>query len=427
MARQWIREYEITAGPFSGTYGQVSIGQHKLLGWVRAIKQLHHHVRQEVLLQEARTLKEVRSPYVVQIFEFFDDPPAIVMEYCPTGLDSYLRERFTLVPNGLPYDEARELLHGLLEGVNDAHQAKVIHGDIKPANVRFGAGTAAGQLGLPKLGDFGAGRHLRDNTPGIRGSTNWMAPELLAGNEPTEASDYFSFGVLAYLVLTGRHPFFANDPSCLTSEQDSIASSAFVPVALASLRDDIPRRVGDLVMEVLSRDPRVRRQPVQELRTALAELPEREEPRVIKTVVVEEPSTDELEEVEHVYSAARELFLSRFRPKEAVQLLDSTLSGLNWERFRGADIVEIAECWSLRAYINNAGGHFDDAVAAATNGLSVCGTHVSSLQSRGYAWLQLGQYGRAEEDLKNALELSREPRRRAQISKLLDTLRVRKA
>jgi tetratricopeptide (TPR) repeat protein len=421
-----IREYEIISGPYSGTYGSVSIGRHTTLEVTRAIKQLHDHVRSEVIKQEALKQRDVRSPYVAQIYDFFENENAILMEFCPTGLDEYLRNALKRTPAGLPFDEARDLLHGILQGLNDAHAAGVVHGDIKPANVRFGAGKTEGELGLPKLSDFGAARRLREDIPGIRGSTNWMAPELIGGEQAIKECDYFSFGILAYLALTGRHPYFADDPTCLTSEEDNIKDPMFRPTSLVSLRSDIPVRVGELIMDLLSRDPAVRARAEQDLKAALSTPPEpTEEKPAVSAAPALHPTEEETLRIRAAYEQARRAFFVDFRPYEAVSVVDDFLADLGWERFKGTRVAGIADCWSLRAFINNSGGRFDEAVAAATQGLDVDPDHVNSLHACGYAYIQLGEYDQAKVDLERALLLTPDPVKRRQISRLLDTLRAR--
>ncbi len=88
---------------------------------------------------EAQKLQAVKSPYVVQIHEFFTEEgigQVLVMEYCPVGLDKHLRQRFAQTNGHLPYNEAREILESVLSGLNDAHSVDIVHGDIKPANCR---------------------------------------------------------------------------------------------------------------------------------------------------------------------------------------------------------------------------------------------------------------------------------------------------
>lgn len=82
MANQLIREYMIEKGPFSGTYGSVGVGCHQTLNFRRAIKQLHPHVKPDIIKEEALKQARVKSPHVVQIYDFFQDENAILMEYC---------------------------------------------------------------------------------------------------------------------------------------------------------------------------------------------------------------------------------------------------------------------------------------------------------------------------------------------------------
>lgn len=426
MPAEKIRDYDVIEGPFSGTYGSVKIGCHAVLGTRRAIKQLHDHVKPAIIRDEALKQQNIKSPYVVQIYDFFEDENAIVMEYCPLGLDTYLGKRLRQVSGKIPFEEAREILHGILQGLNDAHAAGVIHGDIKPANVRFGAGEAKDDIGLPKLSDFGAARKVREDVPGIRGSTNWMAPEVIEGAAPTEESDYFSFGILAYLMLCGRHPYYADDPSCLLSEEDNITDPTFRPVSLSSLRDDVPVLVADLVMELLSRDPASRIPAASELKAALSHPPEiTPEPPAAAPTTTAQPSQEDIAHLTSTYNTAKEWFFVRYRSLEAVQILEAFLEQFDWQRFRGSRVTILADCWSLRAFINNSAGLYGQAVIAATNGLGIDPDHVNSFQARAYAKTQLGAYPEALEDLQHALTLPASPVKRRQLSQLLDTVRDR--
>lgn len=427
MVRRWSREYVVDSGPSNGSYGQVYVAHHEVLETRVAIKRLHPHIRSVVIREEALKQKTVRSPYVVQVLDYWNSrPPAIVMEYCPVGLDSYLIERLAATKQRIPLEEAREILYGVLQGLNDAHRADIIHGDIKPANVRFGVAVAGDGLGLPKLGDFGAARRLREDTLTVRGSTNWMAPETIAGTPATKAADYFSYGILAYLLLTGRHPYFNDDPSCLWSEEDNISSRKFVPLPIRDLRSDIPNPWGDLVMALLSRDEEARVRGERELKTVLGE-PQlaAKEPLLPAPPATLQPTVDETAQISAAYDRARQLFFAGYRPDDAIQVLDELFEVIRWKRFEGQGATELADCWSLAGFVHNSRWDFANAVTAANNGLRVAGDHASSLHVRGYARIQLGEYEAAAEDLTRALEVSVDPQKRAQITKLLDTVRVR--
>jgi serine/threonine protein kinase len=432
MATLKIREYEVIEGPSVGTFGKTYIGIHEVLGKKRALKQLHSYIRSKVIEDEARKLMEVKSPYVIHIHEYFNDQgnETIVMEYCPTGLDAYLKDRFAQTKGHILYQEARQLLYAVLQGLNDAHKAGIIHGDIKPANVRFGEDQ------LPKLGDFGAARRLGekidpakkipDAATSLRGSTNWMAPELFKGEPATEESDYFSFGILAYLVLSGCHPFFSSDPSCLTSEEDNIVSKTFKPVPLKDLRKDIPSKVADLILELLS-EPGARKTAEISLKAALSE--QLEDTVTVPGELVAQVrglTQDEAESLAKAYQGAKHTFFSLFRPKEAVDELTEFLEHFRWERFKDCRFDGLADAWSLRAFINNSAGLFNEAIKASSNAISVNPKHVNSLHSRGYAYIQQGRYEEAERDLTEALNLAEESHKRAQIRRLLDTIKFRK-
>ena len=106
----------------------------------------------------------------------------------------------------------------LAEAVNHAHQRQVVHGDIKPANVRVG------DDGRVRLLDFGVARLLageaEDARQRIRALTPaWSAPELRAGDPVSTQSDLWSLGALLYWMLTGELfvPELADDPRSLAA------------------------------------------------------------------------------------------------------------------------------------------------------------------------------------------------------------------
>lgn len=423
-----MRDYIIEAGPFKGTYGSVCIGVHKIMRNRVAIKQLHPHIKSKVIQQEAEKLKKVKSPYVVQIYEFWIKEKAIVMEYCPFGLDSYLIKRFK-EEEGIPFEEARELLQCILQGLIDAHSSDIIHGDIKPANVRFGIGDTEKDVGDPKLGDFGAARSLEQAGQTIPGSNNWMAPELIGGGTATRSSDYFSFAVLAYLILSGKHPFYSDDPSCLTSEEDNIKNADFKIFDLASLRSDVPSHIADLIMELLSRNPEQRESIAENLKVALSE---RFALTKESTITAPSPilglSNEEKEQLKKVYDQANRYFFRNYLAPLALETLDEFLEKIKWERFKNQRIATLADCWSLKAFINNNRREFSQAIDSASNGLLIDPDHINSLHCRAHANTQSGNYDKAKIDVTKALSLCSDENKERQLKNLLATIddRLRK-
>jgi serine/threonine protein kinase len=113
----------------------------------------------------------------------------------------------------IPLEEAILFLRQIAAALDFAHQKGVVHGDIKPENILF--------KGYPipaLLTDFGAARWVavraRISAPqGLpAGTPIYVSPEELQGDNQTPASDVYSFGIVAYEVLTGRLPFDLNQP-----------------------------------------------------------------------------------------------------------------------------------------------------------------------------------------------------------------------
>jgi serine/threonine protein kinase len=168
----------------------------------------------ELIHREARRMRDLAHPNIVRVYDSDIDGPFhfIVMELLA---GETLAQRLRRTPGaGLPVEAAFGLVAAIAAALDFAHAAGVVHGDLKPSNVFL---TAGGEV---KLLDFGlafaaAGAAVADDDDPtivylsrVGGLTpSFAACEMLAGGEPTPASDVFALGVIAYLALTGRHPF----------------------------------------------------------------------------------------------------------------------------------------------------------------------------------------------------------------------------
>lgn len=171
----------------------------------------------------------------------------LTLELCPGGtLDQLLLEK-----GRLPMRDAVRLVEDVAEGLAFAHGAKVLHRDVKPANVFL---TDDGRA---KLGDFGTGSFMTESTDERVGTAFYMAPELFEGHPSSLASDVYSLGVLAFEVLTGERPFRGDSYEAVMHEH------------LAGLLRD-PRAVRSDLNDGLARV----------VRTAMARSPERRFPSV---------------------------------------------------------------------------------------------------------------------------------------------------
>ena len=169
----------------------------------------------------------------------------------------------------LPISDAIFILRDVAKALAYAHERGIVHRDIKPDNVLLTSGTAT-------VTDFGIAKAIsvsRDDAPnsGITqvgmsiGTPTYMAPEQAAADPSADhRADIYSFGCLAYELLTGQPPFTWRSPRKLMA-----AHAAEPPRNVRDLRADVPRPLADLVMQCLEKDPDQRPQTAADLVRAL--------------------------------------------------------------------------------------------------------------------------------------------------------------
>jgi len=148
----------------------------------------------------------------------------------------------------LPDDLVLRIGARVASALAHAHARGVVHRDLKPGNVIVN--LAAGQV---KLADFGVARdadasHTR--TGMSLGTPAYMAPEQLAGEPASPASDAYALGVMLFELLTGRRPHQADTLGALLR-----ATASQPPAALRALRPDLPAPAAAAVEALLARDP----------------------------------------------------------------------------------------------------------------------------------------------------------------------------
>lgn len=192
--------------------GAVWLGRDEVLGRDVAIKRIGHApgadapdlVRAE---REARLAASLNHQNVVAVFDLVDegDERWLVMEYVEgRTLSALVKESGPLSP-----DDAAPLVRQAAEALAVAHEAGIVHRDVKPSNMLV---TDAGQL---KILDFGIARATADatltQTGLVTGSPAYLAPEVATGSSATAKSDVWSLGATLHHLLTGRPPFDASD------------------------------------------------------------------------------------------------------------------------------------------------------------------------------------------------------------------------
>jgi serine/threonine protein kinase len=254
--------YEL--GPLlgSGGMGEVRLAHDAVLDRDVAIKLLSPAFAQDEALRqrftrEARLVARLSHPGIVTVFDtgIEDDRPYIVMELVAgTTLADALRR------GPLPTAQVTAIGRDVALTLAYAHAHRLLHRDVKPANILLPASGGA------KLGDFGialseeATRLTQAGT--LLGTAAYLAPEQLAGEEATAASDVYALGACLYQAVSGRLPRDDSSLAALTADE------TVTPVR--ELEPNVPEWLEELVMRCLARRPEFR-PSAQELAHALAQ------------------------------------------------------------------------------------------------------------------------------------------------------------
>ncbi|WP_165070975.1 serine/threonine-protein kinase [Paludisphaera rhizosphaerae] len=206
----------------------------------------------------------LKHPNLLSIFDLKSNDAGdsfVIMEYVAgPSLAQVLRRH----PRGLPMDEVRHWLKGLIEGVAYLHDHGVVHRDLKPANLFM-------EEGVVKIGDYGLAKlitasHGSEHSESI-GTCHYMAPEIGSGkyNRPI---DVYAVGVILYEMLAGRVPFDGETVNeilmkHLTARPDLTplpeAYRGIVGRALAKDPNQRPTKLYDLLLPAdAPRDPEIR-------------------------------------------------------------------------------------------------------------------------------------------------------------------------
>jgi hypothetical protein len=253
-----------------GGMGVVYEAEHAADGRVVALKLLTVDLDQmdarERFLREGQTAAAINHPNAVYIYgtEEIDGTPAISMELVPGGtLDEKIKER-----GALPWTEAVEDMLQVIDGLDAAYSAGILHRDVKPSNCFVGPG------GTVKIGDFGLSKpidagdqHKLTQTGLFLGTPVFSSPEQLLGESLDVRSDIYAVGVTFYSLLTGKLPYQ------IGSMMQVVASVLNgVPSPITNFRQDVPQAVIDVVMKAMARKADDRYQNYAEFRSAVAAL-----------------------------------------------------------------------------------------------------------------------------------------------------------
>jgi serine/threonine protein kinase/tetratricopeptide (TPR) repeat protein len=272
-----VGPYRLDSRLGRGGMGEVYRGYDSRLERPVALKRIHPAVGDPELAlrrfqREARAVARLRHPAIVQVHDWVeqDGEAWLVMELVEgTSLREMLRAGGRLEPA-----RAIGLARDLLEGLAAAHEAGLVHRDLKAENVMISAVSSGGRgrgeqarildFGLAKLA-AGAEDESRLSLEGkIVGTLSALAPEQVMGEELDGRTDLFALGSLLYEALAGFQPFVGKNPG---ETLNRICTHHQLP--LNEVRPEVPASLAILVDRLLQKDPR--RRPASAA-DALAEL-----------------------------------------------------------------------------------------------------------------------------------------------------------
>ena len=237
----------------SGAFGVVYRAHEDAFDRAVAVKVLEHVERTPEMLERFR--REVLAvgrlsghPHIVAVHSHgttASGAPYLVMELCERGsLGDRLR-----AGRLLPWQEATDVAVAVAGALETSHRAGIVHRDVKPDNLLVdGYGTV-------KLADFGVARAAAQATMpaagGLTGSPAHLAPELLAGAEPSPATDVYALASTLHTLVTGRPPFLRDDDPSLLPLLHRITHEP--PPDLRA--HGVPDVVADVVLQGLAKAP----------------------------------------------------------------------------------------------------------------------------------------------------------------------------
>jgi serine/threonine-protein kinase len=210
--------------------------------------------------REAQAAAALNHPNIVSVYDTGSqgDVHYIVMEYVEgRTLRDVIRQEGPLLP-----ERASEIAEAVSSALAAAHEAGLVHRDIKPGNIMI---TRDGEV---KVMDFGIARTSTGDTltqtASILGTASYLSPEQAQGESVDARSDIYSLGCVLYEMLTARAPFSGDSPVAIAYKH--VRES---PVPPARLNPDVPPSLESVVMKCMAKNPVNRYQSAEELREDL--------------------------------------------------------------------------------------------------------------------------------------------------------------
>lgn len=254
-----------------------------------AIKMIHPHLSKDANFvsrfeEEAAGVAQLRSPNIVQVYDFSNDGDTyyMVMEFVPgESLEEHLK-RLEQAKRQMSIEDVIKYTINICDALEYAHTRGMIHRDIKPANIML---SVEGQAILM---DFGiakiVGGKQHTATGVVVGTALYMAPEIIKGEPADKRVDIYSLGVTLFETLTGQPPFQAD------SAMTILMMHVNDPVPdLKAINQDVPYELVEIVKKALAKDKNDRFQSAADFAQALKDV-DINKSDIPAVTTIEEPS-----------------------------------------------------------------------------------------------------------------------------------------
>ncbi len=264
-------KYKVLERLGQGGMGAVFLCEHVVMRRLVAVKilpvnQANSASALDRFHREARAVAQLDHPNIVRAHDVDQDGKLhfLVMEF----VDGNTLDRIVRKAGRLPLLRACHYVRQAAEGLQHAHEAGLVHRDVKPANLLLG------RDGVLKILDMGLARFFLDSEDNLTrdhdahsmlGTADYMAPEQAINSTGADIrADLYSLGVTFYFLLAGETPF-AGKPT----HQKLMMHQFLTPTRIREVCGDVPQEIDDLVAGLLEKDPAHRPQTPAEVAAAL--------------------------------------------------------------------------------------------------------------------------------------------------------------
>ena len=243
--------------------------------------------------REALSVSNLSHPNIVEVYDVGEEYGNyyIVMEY----IDGKTLKQLLQKRGALTLTEVIDIMCQLTDGLAHAHEAYIIHRDIKPQNIMIE------DNGLVKITDFGIAMALNSTqltqTNSVMGSVHYLPPEQANGKGSTVKSDIYSLGILMYELLTGSVPFKGD-----TAVEIALKHMKEKIPSIRKQNPTIPQSVENIVLKATAKNPKNRYDTVRDMYNDLKTALDRDNE---KRLVYEYPEND-LEETKVITPIVKE-------------------------------------------------------------------------------------------------------------------------